>query len=302
MKTVVLNFKSAKLPIKAKPEKINEFGFTKDREVYIERNNPICISYEQISNVIHVLCGCRPAPTYRKSCLNRINGVDNIAKTALYKIDNVITYTKKDGTAAYVTEFSEGKKSPWNSHASNAVHTVSSNNIVVNGFFTWSSLKKKYIYKKDIYLKLISFFEKIYRDSFKNIKSKYTFIDFLVELRNERYKKNELLDFLTDIKCTPIKEFLVGNDKASTGSLNNNTGGNLSALCLNTSVVPKISLNGKIAFFIDEEESFQENVLKELLEGTHFATFLDGGLVRVESVFSDDVDVEDYIADGYKKV
>lgn len=306
MKTIVISFDSAKLPIKLPnkdgKDKINEFGITKDRTNFIEKTSPIDISYKQISNVIHVLCGCRPAPTCRQSFLKRISGIDDIAKTAFYKIDNAVTSIKKDGSEEYIAEFTEGKKSPWNSH-SKSVSTITSKNVVFKGRLTWSSLYKRYgIFKKDSYKKMLSIFERIYWDSIENVKNKYSLVDFLIELRKDNYDKSELISFLDEIKCTPIKEFIKGNDKALLGSLHTNVGQNLNALCNNTAETFKICLNGKIVFFINEDDVFQENVLKLILEGTRHATFFDGGLISVESIFSDEMHDEDYVSDGYIKV
>ncbi len=305
MYTVVLSFESAKLPFRAgtAKDKINEFGFTKNRENFISETKPINISFETISNVIHVLCGCRPAPTYRKSYLKRISQIDDIAKSAMYKISNNITCIDNNGNIVYIKEFTEGKNGAWNSQASNMMKTVSSNGIGVEGFFTWSGLYKRYgIYKKDVYDKIINIFEKIYGKSYEDIHKEYSLIDFLIELRKDNYDKTELISFLTDIKCTPIKDFVLGKDKALTGSLHFNSSRNLNALCVNSSPVKKISFDGEIVFSIDEKNEFSKNLLKTIIEGTRHATLFDGGLVCVKEITSYDIDNEAYMADGFLNV
>ncbi len=307
MYTVVLSFNSAKLPVEEvgkSKDRINEFGLPKDRELVIDKNNPINISFKNISNVIHVLCGCRPAPTYRKSFLKRIPQIDDIAKTAMYKITNNISYTTKDGKVKYITEFTQGKKSPYNSHASNMFKTISKDGILVKGRLTWSGLYKRYgIYKKDVYDKFISIFENIYGKSIKEIQKEFTFIDFLIELRKDIYDKKELFSFLKDIKCTPIAKFVSGcNDENVVESLHNNKGKNLNALCINTAITKKIAINGEIVFSIDEKEDFSREVLKAIIDGTRHATFFDGGLVSVKEITSYDIDKDAYLVDGFLNV
>lgn len=307
MKTIILSFKSAKLPLKLKfketTDRINEMGVIKDREISIDSESPIWISYENISNVIHVLCGCRPAPTYRYSVHKRISQIDNIAKTAYYCIDNNICYYTKNNEKRYIKEFTEGKKISYDSHASNMFRTVSSTGVTVKGFFAWSGLYKRYgIFKSEAYNELISCFEKLYGENIQNIKKKFTFIDFLMELRNDKYNKEELYPLLENIKCTPIKAFLEGNDNSFTHSLHNNTGGNLNALCINTNPTHKVSLDGKIVFFIDENDDFQKKVLDSIMNGTRHSTFFDGGLVSVESVSPEEIDEVTLVSEGYAKV
>lgn len=307
MKTIILSFKSAKLPLKLKfketTDKINEMGVIKDREISIDSESPIWISYENISNVIHVLCGCRPAPTYRYSVHKRISQIDDIAKTAYYCIDNNICYYTKNNEKRYIKEFTEGKKISYDSHASNMFRTVSSTGVTVKGFFAWSGLYKRYgIFKSEAYNELISCFEKLYGENIQNIKKKFTFIDFLMELRNDKYNKEELYPLLENIKCTPIKAFLEGNDNSFTHSLHNNTGGNLNALCINTNPTHKVSLDGKIVFFIDENDDFQKKVLDSIMNGTRHSTFFDGGLVSVESVSPEEIDEVTLVSEGYAKV
>lgn len=313
MKTIILSFKSAKLPLKLKfketTDKINEMGAIKDREISIDSESPIWISYENISNVIHVLCGCRPAPTYRYSVHKRISQIDDIAKTAYYCIDNNICYYTKNNEKKYIKEITEGKKIPYDSHASNMFKTISSTGVTVKGFFTWSGLYKRYgIFKSEAYNELIFCFEKLYGENIQNIKKKFTFIDFLMELRNDKYNKEELYSLLQDtnpgkIQCTPIKAFLEGKDNSDTGGLHSNRGrGNLNALCINTNPTYKVSLDGKIVFFIDENNDFQKKVLDSIMNGTRHSTFFDGGLISVESVSPEEIDEVTLVSEGYAKV
>lgn len=306
MITVTLDFNSVKLPvvIKKTTDKINEFGKCADREKCINYLDPIHITHKQISNILHVLCGCRPSPSYRDCLHKRLDFIDDVAKTALVKIDNETTYMTKGGELRYCSEFTDGKKIPYDSHASNAYRTVNKNDESIVGVLTWNVLYKRYgITKKEKYNRIISAFETTYGKTIEEIKEEFTFFDFLTELRKEKYDKEELINVLTEERCTPIIDVIQNNGKKLTaGGLTSNGGQNLATLCINTNPLKKVTINGKLVFNIDETNETQKKVYDAILNGTKSATMFDGGLVTLKESSIDDFYEDDFVSDGYKKV
>lgn len=314
MKTITVTFESAKIPLelgKESTDVTNEFGYRKEgkRTNFASiKDNPIRITYKQISNVLHVLCGCRPVPSYRKSFLKSVPVIDEIAKTAYIKFANSTTYTTKDGETKYCIEFTEGKKLPWDSHAKIKTYNKDKT-ICVNGYITWSLLYKRYgIYRKESYDELLRLFAKTYGDTIENIKKKYSLLDFLIELSKDIYDKAELVDYFNSFKCTAMVNILnsKGDEKVIRTSnfsvFNTNQADNLAALCINTNPTYKICLSGEVCLFIDDQDEKQRDVLYEMLNGTHYATFLDGGYVH--NLRCDNYEISDYelLNDGFIKI
>lgn len=311
MRKIVLEFNSAKIHVVGETkkkiiDKINEFGVQKDRVNVVRDNDPIHITYKQISNVLHVLCGYRPVPTYRKTLMKRVSVLDDIAKNSYICIDNSVKYSITNNetgvtTVKYYSEITQGKKSPYNSHVQTKTFSSDFTNCT-SGYLTWSYLYKRYgIYRKNEYNELINLFEKTYGDTFKNIKKKYRFYDFLLELRDDKYDKTELFDFLKKLPCVPLIDVLKGKD-GNTSALNVNKGNNLAALCINTNPVYEVTIFGKIIVMIDDK---YEEVLDHIINGTGCATFLDDGVVMIKSIdYIEDSDFNEYdiLNDGFTKI
>ena len=193
--------------------------------------------------------------------------IDNIAKKSLIKINTPTTYFDKNGKEHPIIELTQGKKSVWNSHASQSIYSNSDTNSY-QGFLTWSYLKKKfYYYYPEVYNKIISKFEEL--SGINNIQNKYTLIEFLEELKNDTDKWNEIIKLSKEIECAPLRLLYIG-------SFNSSNKTNLATLTFNTNPVYKLSLDGEIIFIFDNE-----NDAYNLLNGNRMATFLDGGFIQV---------------------
>ena len=278
-------FTSAKVPIELRKKTtdvvfdIDAFlsGRAKSDVSYQKRTNFAdfnnLIEFSQISNVLHVLLGARPAPSKRKSFHKRCDYIDNIAKKSLIKIETPTIYVDKKGKEHPIIEMTQGKKATWNSHASQSIFSNTDNNIY-KGFLTWSSLKKKYYYYfPDTYNKIISKFEEI--SGIKDIPSKYTLVEFLEHMKLTQNKWEQIMELSKDIECSALMLTNIGSMTASSKN-------NLATLTINTNPVYKISLDGEIVFVFDND-----NDAYNMLNGNRMATFLDGGFIQIVDVMYD---------------
>lgn len=252
------------------------------RTIFADPSN--LISFSQISNALHVLMGVRPAPINRETFHKRNDYIDDMAKNAWIKIDNKYSYINKDGKECYYYEFTQGKKSPWNSNSSNSLvsNEACDNLPIIGGFVTWSSFRKRYYYlNRKKYDDAITTFEKLSGMSFIEIKEKYTFYAFITHLLKnpnnleELQKLGERIDFknITNLDCA--SSFTNAGCKT-----------NLAILTINTNPTDKITLNGEVIYEINDED-----VINALYVGNKMATFLDGGMIEI-------IEISDYITFG----
>lgn len=244
------------------------------------------IEFSQISNVLHVLLGARPAPSKRESFHHRCEYIDSIAKNALIKIHTPMIYLDKNGKEHPILEMTQGKKSIYNSHSSQAVYCASDKNIY-QGFLTWSSLKKKfYYYFPEKYNKIINTFEEV--SGLKNISSKYTLVGFLEEMMKDENKWECIKTLSKEVKCGALLLNNIGSFTASNAT-------NLATLTINTNPVYKVSLDGEIIFELNDTDA------KVLLNGNKMATFLDSGFLEIVEMFYE-IDIQDEVENGFKLV
>jgi hypothetical protein len=248
----------------------------KERTKFVDPSN--LISFSQISNVLHVLMGARPAPINRETFHKRNAFIDNLAEKSWVRITNKYSYQNKDGKECYYKEFTQGKKTAWNSNSSSSYFTneTGDNLPILKGFVTWSTFKKKFYFsKKENYIDAIETFERLSGMSFNEIKTKYTLYEFLVYLLSdpknevELNKLGERIDYKNITKLETI---------SNSGNKNN-----LAILTINTNPTEKITLNGEIIY-----EIYDEDVINTLRYGNKLATFLDGGMLEI-------VEIDEYI-------
>lgn len=298
-------FYSAKIPLKFKGGKtdmvfdLNMYLSARGSDIshrkrtnFADINN--IIQFSQVSNVLHVLLGVRPAPSYRESFHHRYDYIDNIAKKTLIKIESPTTYLDKNGNIVPITEFSQGKKNAYDSHAAKMYHSYGKNK-TYNGFLTWSSLKKRYYYYfPEVYNKIINTFEKVSGET--DLSSKYTLIEFLEEMSEDSNKWSKIKDLVHEIeKIKGIRgcsQLLLNNIQ----SFNSVSKTNLSALTVNTNPICKICLNGEMIFCIENEVD-----LKNILNGNKMAKFLDNGFLEIVDLFYE-IDEDFELQNGFKRI
>ena len=75
------------------------------------------ITIYQISNLIHVLFGERPVPTFRDVFYKPVDYYFNKAGESFIKIDNYKKYNKNKDIHEYTNEIVQTKKALWNSYS-----------------------------------------------------------------------------------------------------------------------------------------------------------------------------------------
>lgn len=311
---VVVSFKNAKLCINKskavkdyvfdsfqaeKWMKRSEHDLAKETILYSfdENLHNKLIRFEPISNMLHVLCGERPVPTFRHTFRKRIKELDEIALNCYYKIDNLFCYGDKNKV---ITEITQGKKFVPNANASNALETVTDSGLVFCGEITWSTFRQKYYYyDNEKYKSIISKLEEWTNDTFDSLYKKYTLIDLLLYLAYDMNLKDEMIEFFQENKIMPFVHIVNKNltDAASfTNAAKSVNNFNLARRVVNSAPLYKVNLNGTFIFEINDER-----IVKAIECGNRFATYLDGGLARVIA-FKDEIDLEFLESEDFKRL
>lgn len=253
---------------------------------------------EPISNMLHVLCDERPVPTFKDTLRHRNPIIDSIVKNGFIKIDNV--YSLTDESKQIITEMSKSKKWIPNANINEGLSTVTSNGIVYKGDISWTTLRQRYYYfDNNKYNRIIDKFIEWGRMEYSDICAKYTLVDYLLYLYNELGLKTEMVEFFKMEQMMPFIHILNQNVKG-TNAFNNasddNKNFNLARRVVNSSPSRKICLNGSFIFPIEDS-----NIADAIINGGRYATYLDGGLAKVESI-SDDMDIAFLELEGYTKL
>jgi hypothetical protein len=261
-----LSFKNAKL----KKEGSGYKSSFKD----IDIDNPIGVN--QVSNMLHVMFGLPPKPSKRKTVFERNETIYNIAKEIIDK--NYIRYTYKGFDEFFIT--AKGCEN------SNINTEVIFNGKLVKGHYTWNYFDRCFIHHKNLYIKIMSFFEDVI--GCKDIKKHYTMEAFIKEF-HKHLNDNNVIQFKRDNKCLYAKGKGSSGDplKAPWWGLIFNedfTGSNLVynsyTPVLNAHGIGKVkSYDGEIVVPIEDEE-----LLYKLKQYGTLPTILDGGVVNVISV------------------
>lgn len=257
------------------------------------RNTTEFFYFSNISNMLHVLLGCRPVAANREiyngipSRRERLKLIDEIAKRAYYKIDN----------EPYV-EFTQGKKPYKDAHVQSITTADRETNIALKGLITWESVKKKAKVSSNyaqVYNTLIAWAKK---ESIGNPEKDFSIISFMVFMKDKVSTE--------EIKALPVEDFkkFLSGMPCSFSSLTNNKGLSYIPRTLNTAPTPKVSLNGEIRLFLTDEEL---NLFKN---AKGVATLLDGGVATLDPIENskrfDEEDVDEFIdmaiAEGFLPV
>lgn len=283
MRYIKINFQSAKLVIDDSNYKIK----VTDKN-FVDMNHLIKI--EPISNMLHVLLGERPVATNKITFNKRINFIDDVVKNGYVKIDSALSYKTNSGDLKPNIEFTQGKKSVWDSHMTN-IFTKINENENTKGYMNWGQLKRRFLLnnKEKYYLIL----DKINEYSpIKNPWEEMSLSETFNLIRTSE-RKHDFLNFLIDIKQTPLALLLKGDSDCS--SLNKNYSCNLSAKTVNLYVLKKITVNG--SFLLPFDEQLKSNLFK----GQGVATYLDGGMADLDyNIYEYDEDT--LIFENYKKI
>lgn len=253
------------------------------RDNFVDFENPIQIG--PVANMLHVLFGARPTPTYREVLYTNNKEIVNIAKNGWYKINTIYYYEDKNGMKRPICEFALGKKNTFNSHAKSFYTTYK--NGVVKGDVTWDTLKRRYLIdNENKYQIIVNFLQD--KLNYKNIIKDTTLLDALKEIANTSYK-NECIEFFQTLGgLQTFIDFI--NDKTDNFLSFNSFSTKLSARLNNVHMNHKITLNCEFIFEVTEQQYY------DLINGTQCATFLDGGYAKLEpKMFNETfIDFDDY--------
>lgn len=254
------------------------------RDNFVDIEEPIQIGC--VSNMLHVLFGARPVPSYREVLYKSNQDIFNIAKNGFVRIDSLYYYEDKNGVKRPISEFTAGKKNAFNSH-SKAVYT----NYVggtVKGDVTWDTLKRRFLNENYFkYVQITSFLsEKL--NIVTDVTKEITFLDALIKVCDNGYK-NELICLLTELGGLNILIKFI-NQKTDDLLEFNSYSCKMASRLNNVHMSHKVTLNCEFIFEVTRE---QYNIL---MSGNQCATFLDGGYAYiVPQLYSEtDIDFEDY--------
>lgn len=265
MKYLVLNFRNATLfennEGKKKLEKTEE-GINKFVNYSNNRfKEPITIY--QISNVIHVLFGERPVPTFRKVPYSIISKYYKKASDSYLRIDNpLIKYNNGDND--YISEIMHTNKHQWNS---------TSKSVNIN----WYKVKKfltNYATGND------NMFNVFIKDC--NLFFNYNVLSKPVNVLKENFIKSKNHQFILS-KLTGKKsliDYLTNKNNDGSGI---NTSYSYGLMRTNNNGIEMIKkFYGKIYVPVSDEDI---EILSNISTG--ICTLLDGGLVNIESIKED---------------
>ena len=267
----------------------NAFGVYNPSEKPREIDYEMPVGISQISNMLHVMLGYAPKPTYRKSLIKRNEQIYEIAKRA-----RILYYDGCDENIYEKSEVLQGSKAPFNSHATKKTKIGDE---LYDGFYTWSFFLKRFDkFDNQELTKILSFFNEILEC--KNVIKEYTFPKFVLAF--EKYTNSKEVENF--IKSNPIYfknggillsamsyvifkrsitvsqgEVKIENKKVT----GNNTSYNQPTPLLESKDVnqKKAKLSGEIMIEFDDD-----SILERLHECGTLPTLLDGGVVSVMSL------------------
>lgn len=217
------------------------------------------LTSNQISNVLHVLMGERPVPTYRKSIFKRDESIYQTAKNALVKIN---PYKVGDDL---ITE------------------TISSKKIVTDSYsngelVTWELIRRLLISCRDkdlTYKYFISEIEGILNISNieKVMNAEYA-CKLLRRCKDARYKS--LVVKLKDNSKMPLAKAISEGGKLTYSS------NPATYYVINRGITQVVNLSGEIIFRLTKEQ------LERIRNGKGSCTLLDGGLVYITDCVRED--------------
>lgn len=220
----------------------------------------------QISNLIHVLFGERPVPTFRKVCYSPIDYYFEKANNSLLYIDSYKKYNKNKEKFEFTNETLSTKKAVYNSH---------SKKVDINWF-----LIKKFLRAKDGSNTL---FNEFVFDCDKAFNLKVLNIPFY-ELRNlflnNNYNTSNIIDKLSINEKKALSNYLTNKEKTGSEITTNYTYGVLRTY--NNGLDKITVLSGEILIPIDNDDI---KIITKKSNG--ISTILDGGLVYIHSVLED---------------
>lgn len=253
-----------------------------------------------VSNMLHVMCGCRPVPFLRETLLHRIPEIDNVARNTWVKIENLYMSQDKKSKKCALGQITQGKKAVQNANVKKC-SVIASDGTVFKAYMTWNKFKQRYFFEnREKYDTLMNQFKLWYgSDTFVD---DYSLVDFLLFLSEKKCLKKEMKEFFEKLGGVTFFINVIERNNEKVSSFNNaadnkkNDNFNLGRLSINTVPIYKVYLNGTFIIPIDNV-----NIYNEMRYGTRSATFLEGGCAFLEEITSY-VDTDELEDDGFKQI
>lgn len=304
-KCLILNFRDAKSFRGARAfgddHRMVEFGGVVDRKNRQSSwiNVPTDTLYvNHVSNVLHVLMGERPVPTFRKTCdeaHKRVDAIDSLAADASVSVrTGVHNYMGKEGilkSSRILEKMTSRKavKNSWNKSGKGR-------KIVLDGVsHDWDSCNLSWDrIQWHVGKELFAEFDKIATTILSPGYSSRPVLRVFEELHSHR--GNQLLiDWCSNPEVPESYRAILLQGKVSGQYFHQSGYGKLAYVFLSTfsrGVEDVSSISGKIFIPVDDSD------LELVRRGPGFATILDGGIVTIDSV----EDMSDLLVVGSKPV
>ena len=275
MNFVKITFNSAKLVISDKKTNCDYID-----DVYGYRERPEselisiedCIKFEPICNMLHVLFGDRPVATLRGNGLRKMSeDIVEITKNGYMKITTINHYIDKNGKMRDISECTQGKKSPYNSHTK--INGVKIGDSYFPGMFTWDTIRRRYMYDDDKFNDIVSHIE-LYSEIDNVSKTKeLSAIDCISKIKESKYAK-EASEYFKKMEMTSISNY-IETGVADFSSFVKYIA-KLGSLLINRYVCKKSSFSGEFLFPVTDLQ------FDMLCAHGGYATYLDGGVAVFE--------------------
>lgn len=271
MQCVIIKFKGAGLfdSWKYSKDKVCDIYGMQDRRKFRYINVPPGnLSKRHIGNLLHVLCGERPSPSIRRTLINPIHRITNLAGKARVRVTSVINREK------YISEVKTIRKAIDNAWQT-ATHDIFLNGKKqpLKGLMYWERLKE-YL-GNELYGKFCKLVEQLLGKEDLSLR-----LEDIVERLNAQFGE-EIKAFVVECiesQHTAFAQLLKGD--TATAAFNQVT----NSLCRIT--VPKgveniCRIDGEIYLPVEQSD------IELLRNGTGVATFLEGGYAYISSIEDD---------------
>lgn len=261
------------------------------------------VYFNHVSNLLHVLMGCRPVPSKKATLRHRNTIIDDITEMSLIRdinVNKITSVTKKGDEKTYTyISYTQGKKPWFNSNAKYKTKTI--DGLFYDGVITWDSLYKKSFFNNKAENMLISLKEIGKNLGIQNVEQDYSLIDFLYEIRNYKEYADKIIADAEKYEMSTIKHIVNNDGEFKSGGFTDSKSKNLAALVNNVSQTPKITSNFDIIFYVNDE------ICDIINKGPKVATFLDGGVAyisAINTVFDDCINdvIEERLENRFTKV
>lgn len=277
MKYLTLEFKNAGwfYDVRKSSDRIfDELDGYKNRnesETFIE---PITVFH--LSNMLHVLMGERPKPSLRKSYIETIPEIFEMANNAFIKLNNY-KYTNDKGTFN-IAETITIKKAVWNAFSKIDI-------------LYWKRIERYLSNRENLYNQFIELLNKVFNTS--DITQR-VFTECMAELIEKHSNNKDVIAF-KEMLLTP-KYYKTDLAKIMSGIPNYMSNNMASQLLINNAVDKIVRLSGSIIIPVEDEW------VKKIENSKGFATLLDGGIVNIVSIIDEQYYNPEIETIGYQKV